>query len=51
MKGGWQDLKVRKMVVSNIVPSYIQKDMVEFRTDMELLKMIEDEDDVYTVEY
>lgn len=51
MKGGWQDLKVRKMVVSNLVPSYIQKDTVEFRTDMELLEMIEDEDDVYAVEY
>lgn len=47
----WQDLKVRKMVVSNLVPSYVEKETVEFRTDMELLKMIEDEDDVYTVEY
>lgn len=51
MKESWQELKVRKMVVSNLVPSYIIKETVEFRTDMELLEMIEDKDDVYTVEY
>lgn len=51
MQDSWQDLKVRKMVVSNLVPSYVEKETVEFRTDMELLEMIEDEDDVYTVEY
>lgn len=50
MKVGWQGLEVRKMVVSNLVPSYVIKGTVEFRTDMELLQMIEDEDDVYTVE-
>lgn len=51
MKDGWRDLKVRKMVVSNLVPSYVEKETVEFRTDMELLEMIEDRDDVYTVNY
>lgn len=51
MQDSWQDLKIRKMVVSNLVPSYVEKEMVEFRTDMELLEMIEDEDAVYTVEF
>ena len=47
----WLDLKARKMVVSNLVPSYVEKETVEFRTDIELLEMIEDEDSVYTVKY
>jgi hypothetical protein len=51
VQDSWQDLSVRKMVVSNLVPSYVEKKTVEFRTDMELLEMIEDEDNVYTVEY
>lgn len=51
IQGSWQKLVVRKMVVSNLVPSYVEKETVEFRTDMELLEMIEDEDGVYTVEY
>ncbi len=50
VQGSWQDLGVRKMVVSNLVPSYVEKETVEFRTDMELLEMIEDEDSVYAVE-
>lgn len=45
----WQNLNVRKIVVSNLVPSYVKKEGVEFRTDMELLEMIEDEDPLYTV--
>lgn len=51
MQDSWQDLNVRKMVVSNLVPSYVEKETVEFRTDMELLEMIEDEDGVYTVKH
>lgn len=51
IKADWHDLKVRKIVVSNLVPSYVVKETVEFRTDMELLEMIENEDGVYTVEY
>ncbi|AKH98652.1 MULTISPECIES: TFIIB-type zinc ribbon-containing protein [Halobacteriaceae] len=47
----WQDLTVRKLVVSNLVPSYVEKNGVEFRTDMELLEMIEDEDRVFTVKH
>lgn len=47
----WEELDARKMVVSNLVPSYGVKETVEFRTDMELLEMIEDDDRVYTVEY
>jgi hypothetical protein len=51
IQNGWQELDVRKMVVSNLVPSYVEKETVEFRTDMELLEMIEYEDGVYTVKF
>lgn len=51
LRDSWQELETRKMVISNLVPSYVNKRTVEFRTDMELLEMIEDEDGVYTVEY
>jgi len=47
----WQDLSARKLVVSNLVPSYIEKDSVEFRTDMELLEMVEEEDSVFIVKH
>jgi hypothetical protein len=51
VRDSWQQLETRKLVVSNLVPSYIEKETVEFRTDLELLEMIEDEDGVYTVGY
>lgn len=51
VQDSWQQLETRKLVVSNLVPSYIGKETVEFRTDLELLEMIEDEDGVYTVGY
>jgi len=47
----WQDLAVQKLVVSNLVPSFVEKDTVEFRTDMELLEMVEGEDRVFAVKY
>jgi hypothetical protein len=47
----WQDLTPRMMVVSNLVPSFVEKEGVEFRTDLELLEMIEEEDTVYDVRY
>ncbi|AKU09846.1 hypothetical protein [Haloferax gibbonsii] len=47
----WQNLVVRKLVVSNLVPSYVEKNSVEFRTDMELLEMIEEEDRVFAVKH
>lgn len=50
IQSSWQELEARKMVVSNLVPSYVKKETVEFRTDMELLEMVEDEDRVYSVE-
>ncbi|TVT95151.1 hypothetical protein [Haloferax volcanii] len=49
--GDWQGLAVRKLVVSNLVPSYVEKNSVEFRTDMELLEMIEEGDRVFAVKH
>lgn len=45
----WLDFEPRMFVVSNLTPSYVKKQGVEFRTDLEFVEMIEDEDTVYTV--
>jgi hypothetical protein len=50
-KDEWLELEPRMLVVSNLTPSYIEKNEVEFRTDMELLQMIEGEDPVYKVKH
>jgi len=44
----WTDLDVRMFVVSNVVPSYIEKEDVEFLTDVEFIEMLEGELGVYT---
>jgi hypothetical protein len=51
IRQSWQDLTPRVMVVSNLVPSFVEKEGVEFRTDLELLEMVENEDIVYEVSY
>ncbi|MDT3434260.1 hypothetical protein [Haloarcula sp. 1CSR25-25] len=47
----WVDLGVKKFVVSNVVPSYIEKQGVRFLTDLEFYKLIEHDDDrvLYTL--
>lgn len=42
----WSGLDVEKYVVSNIVPSYIQKNGIQFLTDLEFYRMIEHGEDV-----
>lgn len=44
---GWNELDVEKLVVSNVVPSYIEKQGVRFITDLELYRMVEKEEDVF----
>jgi hypothetical protein len=44
----WTDFDVRMFVVSNVVPSYIEKQNVEFLTDVEFIEMLEDEVEIYT---
>lgn len=43
----WTELQLRKIVVSNVVPSYIEKRGVEFYTDVEFLQHIEGESVVF----
>ncbi|CDK37985.1 hypothetical protein BN903_185 [Halorubrum sp. AJ67] len=38
-------------VVSNVVPSYIEKQGVEFLTDVEFIEMLEGELEVYTPKF
>lgn len=45
----WMELNPIMFVVSNLVPSYVEKNGVRFRTDMELLETIEESDPVYDV--
>jgi len=48
----WMELDPRKMVISNLTPSYIEKRGVEFFTDLELVEMIEEgEARVYTAKH
>jgi hypothetical protein len=42
---GWDDLEIEKYVVSNVVPSYIEKQGVRFMTDLEFYQWIEHGDD------
>jgi len=44
----WEEYDTRKLVVSNIVPSYIEKHGVEFHTDMEFLDLLNGESPAYT---
>ncbi|WP_254280664.1 hypothetical protein [Haloarcula marina] len=43
----WNDLDVEMLVVSNVVPSYIEKQGVRFITDLELYQMVEHGEDVF----
>jgi hypothetical protein len=45
----WQNLGCRMLVVSNLTPTSVERDSVEFRTDVELVEMVEDEDPVFEV--
>lgn len=46
----WKELEKRMYVVSNVVPSYIEKQDVRFLTDLEFYQLIEhDEDVLYTL--
>ena len=45
----WQNLDCRMFVVSNLTPTFVERDGVEFRTDVELVEMVEDEDPVFEV--
>jgi len=44
---GWLDNEVYSFVVSNLTPSYVQKNGVRFLTDIELVKFIEDGEEVF----
>lgn len=44
---GWDDLDKKTLVISNVVPSYIEKDGVRFLTDFEFYQMIEEGEDVF----
>ena len=44
-KEEWKDLDVEMYVVSNVVPSYIEKQNVRFLTDLEFYKWINNGDD------
>jgi hypothetical protein len=43
----WLDLEVQQLVVSNLTPSYIEKEGVRFITDLELYKWLEHGEDVF----
>ena len=45
----WQNLDYRMLVVSNLTPTFVERDGVEFRTDVELVEMVEDEDPVFEI--
>ena len=45
-KFDWDNLECKMLVVSNLVPSYIEKQGVRFLTDIEFLSLIEEEGDV-----
>lgn len=44
----WTSLETRMFVVSNVVPSYIEKKGVEFLTDLEFIEMVEGKSELYT---
>lgn len=45
----WLNLNTRMMVVSNLVPSYVEKRGVEFLTDVEFIEFLEGDFDRYEV--
>lgn len=47
--GDWQELTTRKFVVSNLTPSYVEKQGVRFLTDMEFLEFLEGDRTLYEV--
>jgi len=47
----WLDLEPRKFVVSNLSPSYVEKEGVRFLTDMEFLEFLEGDRTLYDVKY
>jgi hypothetical protein len=49
--GDWLNLTPRKLVVSNLTPSYVEKQGVRFLTDMEFLEFLEDDRTLYQVRY
>jgi len=44
----WSGFEAQMMVVSNLVPSYVNKHGVEFRTDMEFIQKLDGNDPVFT---
>lgn len=46
--GEWTGFESRMMVVSNLIPSYVNKHGVEFRTDMEFIQMLKGDNPVFT---
>lgn len=49
--GDWLNLTPRKLVVSNLTPSYVEKQGVRFLTDMEFLEFLEDDRTLYEIKY
>ncbi len=47
----WNELEVKKYVISNVIPSYVMKEGVRFITDLELYRLIEyrDKNVLYSV--
>lgn len=41
----WWDKNIKKLVVSNLTPSYIKKRGIRFLTDLEYVKLIDEKDD------
>ena len=48
VKKGWRDLETEMLVVSNLVPSYIEKEGVRFLTDIEFYRWIERDEKVFS---
>jgi hypothetical protein len=46
-KEEWQDLNMEMLVVSNLVPSYVEKEGVRFLTDLEFYQWVEHGEDVF----
>ncbi|RJT03859.1 hypothetical protein D3261_10465 [Halococcus sp. IIIV-5B] len=47
VKDEWDDMDVQKLVVSNLAPSYVEKESVRFLTDLEFYQMIEHGEDPF----
>ena len=48
VKEKWKSLETEILVVSNLVPSYVEKEGVQFLTDLEFYKLIENDERVFS---